>query len=177
MQWPGVRFSFSMWSFLLESRIGRLRLKGGANPTRFRDALWPIERFGFGLFLALGLCSCATVPLEPLASGEMRLLRLEPPSGEVLANIQYVYTIQFEADGRPRITRVCFYWSSDGPYCVRPKKIEYGSPGIIEVELRAKPPGTSSYGSYELETYVEYIREGKSTRTNLVGTHITVFQK
>jgi len=177
MQWSRIRFSLG--SFLLESRIGRLRVKGTANQTRFRHALWPIERLGFALYLALGLglCSCATAPLEPLASGEMRLLRLEPPTGEVLANIQYIYTIQFEADGRPRITRVCFYWSGDGPYCVRPKKVEYGSPGIVEVELRAFPPGASSSGAYELESYVEYVRDGKSTRTNSVSAHITVFLK
>ena len=125
--------------------------------------------------VGLGLFSCATVPTEPLASGEMRLLRIEAPQGDVLANIQYVYDIKFEAEGKPRVTRVCFYWSNDGPYCLRPRSVKYGSPGVIEVELRAKPPATYASGTYELETYVEYIRDGKSTRTNAVSTHISVF--
>lgn len=177
MRWPSVRIAIS--TFLQESRIGRLRLKRRANLARSRHVPWPIKRFRFLLFLVLGVgfCSCATPALAPIAPGEMRLLHLKPPSGEILANIQYVYAIEFEADGRPGISRVCFYWSGDGPYCVRPKKVEYGQPGTIEVELRSRPPGVSSYGTYNLEAYAEYVREGKSTRTNSVSTHITVFLK
>ena len=175
---PEVRFSLA--PFLPEGPFKRPGPKGPRNGKRFQNLKRPIQGLGLtiALTLSLGFGSCATAPLlEPLASGEMRLLRLEPPTGEVLANIQYVYTVLFESDGKPRVTRVCFYWSNDGPYCVRPKKVEYGSPGTIEVELRARPPGASSFGTYDLETYVEYIREGKSTRTNIVSNHITVFLK
>lgn len=178
MRWRRIRFPVTF--FLPRGRIERSSHKDLTQARTSCFASWPVQGLGSALLiLGLVLCSCATVPapLGPLASEEVRLLRLESPTSEILANIQYVYTIQFEADDRPRITRVCFYWSGDGPYCVRPKKVEYGSPGIIEVELRATPPGTSSYGTYELEAFVEYVREGKSTRTNSVAAHISVFLK
>ncbi|RPJ06296.1 MAG: hypothetical protein EHM36_07160 [Deltaproteobacteria bacterium] len=121
--------------------------------------------------------SCATVPTEPLAPGEMRLLKMEAPTGDIRANIVYVFDLFFEADGHPTVKRACFYWSGDGPYCSNVKRVNYGSPRTVEVELRSIPPGIFGYGTYQLECYVEYIRDGKPVRTNVVGAHVAVMLK
>ena len=135
--------------------------------------------FMAALVLAAGLSahSCATVPAEPMTPGEMRLLKIQAPTGDIRANIVYVFDLFFEAEGRPAVKRACFYWSGDGPYCSNVKRVNYGSPGTIEVELRSNPPGTYGYGTHQLECYVEYDRDGKSARTNVVGTHIAVMIK
>jgi len=133
------------------------------------------------LIAAAGLSafSCATVPAqtEPLAPGEMRLLKIEVPPGDLYGNIVQVFDILFEADGHPAVRRACFYWSGDGPYCSSVKRVSYGSPGTIQVELRPNPPSTRAYGTYKLEGYVEYIRDGKPARTNVVDVYISVILK
>lgn len=116
--------------------------------------------------------SCATVPTGPLAPGELRLLRMEAPrEGEIRLGIAFTVKIQFEADGRPEVRRACFFWSGDGPYCTKAIKTSYGSPKTIYVDL---VPGSS--GQYFLEGYVQYVQDGKSKMTNVVGTHIFIIQ-
>jgi hypothetical protein len=113
--------------------------------------------------ILLAISSCATVPKEPPGPGELRLLRLDvPENGNLRTDIAYRIFINFEADGKPEIRRVCFTWSGDGPYCVRVKHVEYGSDAYIELPLYARP------GPSNLECYVEYIRDGKIRRTNTV---------
>jgi hypothetical protein len=64
--------------------------------------------------------SCATVPTEPLTSGELRLLSLHVPQrGDIKVNFPFVVNINFEADGKPEIRTACFSFSGDGPYCCR----------------------------------------------------------
>jgi hypothetical protein len=133
------------------------------------------------VLIVMTALSCATAPTVPtgaLAQGEMRLLKIVPPFGDVLANITQVFDINFEADGHPSVKRICIYLSGDGPYCSNTvKRVNYGSQANIEVELRLKPPGTYTYGSYQLECYAEYLRDGRTVRTNMVSTHINVMLK
>jgi hypothetical protein len=122
-----------------------------------------------GFFLLLA-SSCATVPTEPLTSGELRLLSIHAPErGDIRVNFPFVVDINFEADGKPEIRTACFYFSGDGPYCYKVTDVNYGSPGTIKVQVRAK-----SSGSHALESFVYYIREGKAQTTNVVDTHIRV---
>jgi hypothetical protein len=114
--------------------------------------------------------SCATVPIEPLASGELRLLSMRVPMKEdIRASFPFVVNISFEADGKPEIRTACFYFSGDGPYCSKITDVNYGSPGTIRIQLRANNPGPSV-----LESYVLYIRDGKIQPTNVVDTHFRV---
>jgi hypothetical protein len=122
------------------------------------------------LFMA---SSCATVSTKPLASGEVRLLRIDIPEiGDLRANLQYPVDISFEADNRPEITRACFSWSGDGPYCFKVTDVNYGS-GKIRVDFRS----TSNSGSYILRSYVLYVRDGRTTKTNSVATRVSVILK
>jgi len=116
--------------------------------------------------------SCATVPTGPLAPGEVRLLRLDTPrEGDMRRGIVFNVNIKFEAEGYPKINKVCFYWSGDGLTCTKLMKVNYGSPGTIDVELL-----TDSFGAYLLESYVLYIQNGKIQSTNVVGAHISVIR-
>jgi hypothetical protein len=118
----------------------------------------------------LSISSCATVPTEPLTSGGLRLLNLQvAEKGEIRLNYQFVVNINFEADGKPEIRTACLYFSGDGPYCYKVTDVNYGSPGTIKVQVRAK-----NSGSYTLESYVYYIKDGKVQPTNVVSSQIRV---
>ena len=126
-----------------------------------------IAAAGFFLLLA---SSCSTVPTEPLASGELRLLSMHVPQREdIRLNFPFVVNINFEADGKPEIRTACFSFSGDGPYCFKVTDVNYGSPGTIKVQVRAK-----NSGSHALESYVYYVRDGKAQPTNVVGSQIRV---
>ena len=123
-----------------------------------------------GGIVILLISSCATVPTEPLTSGELRLLSIHVPMKEdIKVNFPFVVNINFEADGKPEIRTACFSFSGDGPYCVKVTDVNYGSPGTIKVQVRAK-----NSGSYALESYVYYIKDGKVQPTNVVGSQIRV---
>jgi hypothetical protein len=110
------------------------------------------------------------VPTAPLASGELRLLGLQAPQREdIRLNFPFVVNINFEADGKPEIRTACFYFSSDGPYCFKVTDVNYGSPRTIKVQVKAK-----SAGSQTLESYVLYIKDGKTQPTNVVNCQIRV---
>jgi hypothetical protein len=80
-----------------------------------------------------------------------------------------VVNINFEADGKPEIRTACFSFSGDGPYCFKVTDINYGSPGTIKVQVRAK-----NSGSHALESYAYYLRDGKVQPTNVVNCNIRV---
>jgi hypothetical protein len=119
--------------------------------------------------ILLAICSCATVSKEPLAPGQLRLLRGSiPGSGVIYSGTAYDVEITFQADGKPTIRRACFNfsWSGEGPFCyaVRPKDVEYGSPGSLRVTL--PPPGKR--GPSRVDCFVEYLQDTKILRTNVI---------
>jgi hypothetical protein len=118
----------------------------------------------------LSISSCATVPTEPLTSGELRLLSMHVPEREdIRGNSPFVVNINFEADGKPEIRTACFSFSGDGPYCYKVTDVNYGSPGTIKVQVRAK-----TFGSHALESYIYYIKDGKVQPSNVVNCNIRV---
>jgi hypothetical protein len=132
-----------------------------------RSILIAVLAGGVGILL---ISSCATVPTEPLATGELRLLSIHVPMSEdIKVNFPFVVNINFEADGKPEIRTACIYFSGDGPYCSKVTDVSYGLPGTIKVEVRAK-----TSGSYALESYVYYIKDGKVQPTNVVNCQIRV---
>jgi hypothetical protein len=116
-----------------------------------------------GVGLLLIVSSCATVPDEPLAPGQLRLTGVRfPDVGGVKTNLKYVVNLKFEADGRPEITRVCVYWSVYGPSCEDPMEVNYGN-GTLSSFVR-----TPLKGQYSFKAYVYYLRNGVSLRSNMV---------
>ncbi|MGZ3558595.1 MAG: hypothetical protein ACXU97_05720, partial [Thermodesulfobacteriota bacterium] len=61
--------------------------------------------------------SCATVPKEPLASGEIRLLSMEVLGSGIKEGAAFPVNVFFEAEGRVEIKRACFYESKERQYC------------------------------------------------------------
>jgi len=122
-----------------------------------------------GVIVLLLVCSCSTLPTTPLASGELRLLSIHPEKGDIKVNFPFVVNINFEADGKPEIKTACFSFSGDGPYCYKVMDVNYGSPGTIKAQVRAK-----NSGSHSLESYIYYIKDGKTQPTNVVGCQIRI---
>ncbi len=123
---------------------------------------------GFTVFVS----SCATVPPQPLAPGELRLLSITTAERlEIRRNVQFEAIINFEADGEPEIRSACFYWGGDGPHCFKVTDVNYGPPGAIKIKLTPTKPG-----SYALESYVVYTRNGKGQPTNIVFADLRVLQ-
>ena len=123
-----------------------------------------------GGIVILLISSCATVSKEPIASGELRLLSIHVSMKEdIKVNFPFMVNINFEAYGKPEIRTACFSFSGDGPYCFKVTDVNYGSPGTIKVQIRAK-----NSGSHSLESYVYYIKDGKIQPTNVVNCNIRV---
>jgi len=115
--------------------------------------------------------SCATVPKEPLASGEVRLLSIGVPGAGILAETSFPANIFFDTVGNPQIKRACFSESGEEPYCIDVSGVSYrpiGGRRAFQVYL----PGLS-VGSHTVECYAEYIRDGETQKTNVVFTQIT----
>jgi hypothetical protein len=123
-----------------------------------------------GGIVLVGASSCATVPKEPLASGEVRLISMGVLGTGLEANISFAVNIFFEAAGNPKIKRACFYESRQKPYCSDVSDVSYltlGTKRAFQVYL----PGIS-VGSHRVECYAEYIRNGETRKTNVVFTQI-----
>jgi hypothetical protein len=116
------------------------------------------------------ISSCATAPTRPLAPGEVRLLSVDVPgSGSIKQFISFVANISFEANGKPEIKRACFNGVGEKPYCFDAMHVTFGWPSSFQVQL----PGISN-GSYSVECYAEYIRDGQTQKTNAIAAQIFV---
>jgi hypothetical protein len=122
-----------------------------------------------GVVIMLLVFSCATVPTGPLAPRELRLLSMQVPS-RITVGFPYELIMIFRADGKPEISKACCSWSGGGPYCFKARNLKYGSPGNFIIELPPADPGT-----YTMECYAEYLRDGETQRTNAISSQITVF--
>jgi hypothetical protein len=137
---------------------------------RYRDMKGALISILMSAAILLAISSCATVSKEPLEPGELRLLSMDvPENGNLKTNIEYRVSLKFKADGNPEIRRACFFWSGDGPYCVRVKDVKYGSDAYVEVPIYGPD------GQYRLDCYVEYVREGRTRRTNTVNSYVYGF--
>ena len=122
-----------------------------------------------GVAVLLGIFSCATVPTEPLGSGELRLLGMQVPSGNLVLGLSYNIYFTFDADGKPEMSRACCYWSGDPErqYCYKVNDVKYGSPGKFSVDLSPPYPDQQ-----RLKCYVDYVRDGKRQRTNAITSTV-----
>jgi len=122
-----------------------------------------------GVVMLLMVSSCATVPTEPPAPGEVRLLGVQfAEFGAVKKGLRYVVEIKFESDGQVDVTRVCFYWDDYGPSCYNIMDISYGTRTIRALV------DTPSPGHYVLKSYVQSIKDGRALRSNMVQTSVEI---
>jgi catechol 2,3-dioxygenase-like lactoylglutathione lyase family enzyme len=111
---------------------------------------------------------------EPSSERELRLLSVDvAQGGNLSANVEYWATINFEADPKPEIRRACFNFSGDGQTCVdvQAKDVTYGSHAYFRVPIHVP------VGSKRIDCYAEYIRDGKTRRTNTVTYYVIVLKK
>jgi len=133
----------------------------------------------------LVVSSCATVTEGPegasLSLGRkeserpdaLRLLSVDvPQSGNISTNIAYWTTVNFEADHKPEIRTACFHFSGGSQSCVdvQAKDVTYGSRSYFRVPIHVPE------GSKRIDCYAEYIRYGKTHRTNTVTYYVIVLK-
>jgi len=119
--------------------------------------------------------SCATVPKEPLAPGELRLLSMDAVGSGIEANTSFPINIFFEVAGNPQIKRACFSESGEGPYCFEESDISYATLGTKRV-FQVFLPGIN-VGPHRVACYAEYIRNGETRKTNVITAQISVGTK
>jgi hypothetical protein len=95
-----------------------------------------------------------------------------PQSGNLSPDIAYWTTINYEADLKPEIRRACFNFSGGSQTCVdvQAKDVIYGSQSYFRVPIRVPA------GSKRIDCYAEYIRDGKTQRTNTVTYRVIVMK-
>ena len=111
---------------------------------------------------------------EPSPRSEFKLLNIDIPLiGNPSADVEYWATINFEADPKPEIRRACFNFSGGGQSCVdvQVKDVSYGSQPYFRVPIHVPA------GSKKIDCYAEYIRGGKTYRTNIVTYHVIVLKR
>ena len=111
---------------------------------------------------------------EPPSVGELKLLSMDiPQSWNLSTNIEYWATINFEADRNPKIRRACFNFSGGSQSCVdvQAKDVTYASHPYFRVPIHV-PVGTK-----RMDCYAEYIRDGKTQRTNTVTYYVIILKK
>jgi len=121
-----------------------------------------------GLVLSI-VSSCATVPKEPLAPGEIRLLSMEALGSGIKEGGAFPVNVFFAGEGRVEIKKACFYESKERQYCSDVSYVTLGTKRAFQVYL----PSTKT-GSYRVECYAEYVRNGEIRRTNVIATQISI---
>jgi len=122
-----------------------------------------------GGVITLLVFSCATVPKEPLASGELRLLSMDVVGSGVDANVSFPINVFFEVAGHPEIKRACFYESGEEASCFDVSLATFGTKRYFQVYL----PGMN-VGPHAVECYAEYMRDGEIRKTNVITTRISI---
>jgi hypothetical protein len=111
---------------------------------------------------------------EPPGAGELKLLSMDiPQSWNLSTNIEYWATINFKADRNPTIQKACFNFSGGSPSCVdvQAKDVTYASHPYFRVPIHI-PVGTK-----RIDCYAEYLRDGKTQRTNTVTYYVIILKK
>lgn len=123
-----------------------------------------------GIVLSIA-SSCATVPKEPLAPGEIRLLSMEALGSGIKEGAAFPVNVFFEGEGQVEIQKACFYESEskERQYCSDVSYVTWGRKRAFQVYL----PSTKA-GSYRVECYAEYVRNGEKRKTNVITTQIWI---
>ena len=112
-----------------------------------------------------------TLGKQPSSEGELKLLSLDIPlTGNPSADVEYWATIKFEAGSKPEIRRACFNFSGGRQSCVDVEAKDVTS-RHFRVSIHV-PEGTK-----RIECYAEYIRDGKTQRTNTITYYVIILKK
>jgi len=107
----------------------------------------------------------------PSIGDQLKLLSMDiPQTGNPSADVKYWATIKFDAGFKPEIRRACFNFSGDRQSCVdvEAKDVTYG---------HFRVPIHVPVGSKRIDCYAEYIRDGKTSRTNTITYYVIVLKK
>ena len=122
-----------------------------------------------GVVILLMVSSCATAPKELPAPGEVRLSGIKfEDFGLIRKGVQYVVEMKFESDGEVDVRRACVYWDDSGPSCYNILDITYGTRTIRVVV------GTPSPGRYIMKGFVQFAKDGRQFRSNVVQTAVEI---
>ncbi len=121
-----------------------------------------------GIVLSMA-SSCATVPKEPLAPGEIRLISMEALGSGIKEGAAFPVNVFFEGEGRVEIKKACFYESKEKQFCSDVSYVTWGTKRAFQVYL----PSTKA-GSYRVECYAEYVRNGEIRKTNVIAAQILI---
>jgi len=106
-----------------------------------------------------------------IGDSQLKLVSMDiPHTGSPSADAKYWATIKFDAGFKPEIRRACFSFSGDRQSCVdvEAKDVTHGH-FRVPIQIPA--------GSKKIDCYAEYIREGKTSRTNTVSYYIILLNK
>jgi hypothetical protein len=107
----------------------------------------------------------------PSIGDQVKLLSMDIPSTwNPSADVKYWATIKFEAGFKPEIRRACFNFSGGGQSCVDVQAKDVTS-GYFRVPIQVP------VGSKRIDCYAEYIRDGKTSRTNTITYYVIVLKK
>ena len=107
----------------------------------------------------------------PSIGDQLKLLSMDiPQTGNPSADVKYWATIKFDAGFKPEIRRACFNFSGDRQSCVdvEAKDVTYG---------HFRVPIHVPVGSKRIDCYAEYIRDGKTSRSNTITYYVIVLKK
>jgi hypothetical protein len=107
----------------------------------------------------------------PSIGDQLKLLSMDIPlTGNPSADVKYWATIKFDAGFKPEIRRACFNFSGDRQSCVdvEAKDVTHG---------HFRVPIHVPAGSKRIDCYAEYIREGKTSRTNTITYYVIGLKK
>ena len=121
-----------------------------------------------GIVLSMS-SSCATVPKEPIAPGEIRLLSIEALGAGIKEGSAFAVNVFFEGADNVEIRKACFYESKERQYCSPVSYLTLGTKRAFKVYL----PSTKA-GSYRVECYAEYVQNGEIRTTNVIATQILI---
>ena len=133
-----------------------------------------------GLGVLLVISSYATVSTgwelpfgggTPPIGDQLKLLSMDIPlTGNPSADVKYWATIKFDAGFKPEIRRACFNFSGGGQSCDDVQARDVTS-GHFRVPIHVP------VGSKRIECYAEYVRDGKTHRTNTITYYVIVLKK
>ena len=114
----------------------------------------------------ISACIMALIGASGAAAGSLRLTTLNVDS-QLRAHVPYWATMPYTHKGTITITKACFRWSGEGPYCFGFDHNQAAK--TVSVSLKTRNPNT-----YTLEGFVEYETDGKRVQSNKVRKKITV---
>ncbi|MEM8685946.1 MAG: hypothetical protein AAGF81_01360 [Pseudomonadota bacterium] len=98
-------------------------------------------------------------------AAEVKLQSLQVQS-KLKAGKPYRVKVKYSATGEVDLSKACFLWSGEGPFCFSGFSDEKG---VISLKLRTNNPGR-----YKLEGYIQYVGGGQFKNSNKVAKTIRV---